>query len=91
MNRVRGTGWLLAWGRWWSVYAALDHTFSLGVHIEPRRRAHAVAGSYGPYLDIHLPMLCISVGNRPVYAGSLDAQRAFARGNIPVGGIPWRS
>jgi len=76
--------WFLAWGPWWSVYWSFDHTFSLGVHIEPRKRPRGCEPfSYGPYIDIHLPMLCVSLGNNPVYAGSLDAQRQFSRGNIP--------
>ncbi len=90
MQQIAGWshGWCLAWGRWWSVYWSLERLFSLGVHVEYRRRpCNLRTGEhlmFGPYVDIHLPTLCISLGNNPAYVGSLDAQRQFARGGIPV-------
>jgi hypothetical protein len=69
--------WYLAWGSWWSVVFALDRTFSFGVHVEPRRLHNR-----GPYVDVHLPALCVSLGRWPVYQGSLESQRAYARGGL---------
>lgn len=75
--------WGMWWGRWWSVVYSADRTFSLGVHIEPRRHPRGEEPyHYGPYLDAHLPMLTISVGNQPIYVSSLQAQRAYARGGL---------
>jgi hypothetical protein len=75
--------WYLAWGRYWAIVFALDRTFSLGIHVEPRRRERgAEPYHYGPYVDIHLPMLTISFGNNPVYVSSLEAQRAYSRGGL---------
>ncbi len=77
--------WFRAWGPWWAVFWSFDHTFSLGVHIDPRYRPRAPhapgePSSYGPYVDIHLPMLCISFGNNPVYVSPPDARRPYAKG-----------
>lgn len=80
--------WYMIWGRWWLVYWTLDLTFSLGVHVEPHCRPYNLKtgehSSYGPYVDIHLPMFVISLGNNPVYMEAIDALRRYARGNIPV-------
>ena len=61
------TRWRIWYGRWWMVQYVLDWTFSLGLHIDPMRRGqddHA----YGPYLDLHLVFVNISLGNHPARA-----------------------
>jgi len=47
---------------------SLDGTFSLGIHVDPLTR-QAAEGSYGPYIDLHLGPVVISLGNRPDRAG----------------------
>lgn len=49
------------------VQYALDWTLSLGVHIDPLHR-QGDKGAYGPYLDIHLVCLAISLGYHPARA-----------------------
>jgi hypothetical protein len=75
--------WGMVWGRWWSVVYSADRTISLGFHIEPLRRERGTEPfHYGPYVDFHLPTLCLSFGNNPIYVSSLQAQRAYARGGL---------
>jgi hypothetical protein len=76
--------WWLAWGKWWSIVFYSGRAINLGVHVEPWRRERGVANGgpqfYGPYLDLHLPFVCVSFGHWPIYAGNLEAQRNYARG-----------
>lgn len=75
--------WGLWWGPWWAVLFHCDWTFSIGIHVEPRRRQRgSEPSSYGPYVDLHLPMLCLSVGRNPVYVSSLETQRNYAKGKL---------
>jgi hypothetical protein len=52
------------------VQYALDGTFSLGVHIDPRRRM-SDSGPYGPYLDLHLGPCVLSLGYHPARASGI--------------------
>lgn len=73
--------WYLRWGPWWAVLLHRDGTFSFGIHIDPVRRERGIEPfTYGPYVDIHLPMLCVSIGHNPVYCSSLESQRNYAKG-----------
>jgi hypothetical protein len=67
---LRGPRWGVAWGRWWMIQYSLDGTFSLGLHIDPVRRE-----AYGPYLDLHLVALAISLGRRPGRANNNSLMR----------------
>lgn len=64
------TRWAIRYGRWWMVQVALDGTVSLGIHIDPLRR-RAIDATYGPYLDMHVGPVVLSIGNRPAWAGEL--------------------
>lgn len=55
--------WGVAYGKWWMFQYALDHTLSLGVHIDPVKR-----GDYGPYVDLHLFVFGLSFGRNPARA-----------------------
>lgn len=78
--------WWLAWGKWWSVVFYSGRPLSLGIHIEywRRERGTGLGGPryYGPYIDFHLPWVCLSVGRWPIYAGHVEAQRNYARGGL---------
>lgn len=69
---MRGPGWGIAYGRWWMVQYALSGALSLGLHVDPCRRA-GDAGPYGPYLDLHLGPVVLSVGYHPARANGLVA------------------
>ena len=62
--------WGLWHGRFWMVQYALDGTISLGLHIDPIRRPTG-GGHYGPYVDLHLGPLVVSLGNHPARAGDI--------------------
>ncbi len=90
MNHIAGWshGWGVLWGRWWSIHWAFDHLLSLGVHVEPRRRPlnfqNGEHSTYGPYVDLHLLAACVSLGNNPVYADSVEMYRRYAKDGVPV-------
>jgi len=68
--------WQLAW---WA---------SLGMHVDPKRRR--VGGgpfegqTYGPYLDLHLLFVIVSLGWRPYLTGELQNISGVARGGYSV-------
>ncbi|MDP9145913.1 MAG: hypothetical protein M3N43_14690 [Actinomycetota bacterium] len=72
--------WGVRYGRWWSVQWVLDGWFSLGVHVDLKRRTHLVVGTYGPYIDVHLGVVIVSVGNNPAYSGDLERALSVSRG-----------
>lgn len=71
-----------AWGSWWAIQWDPARAFELGIHLDPRRRRTNEGIPYGPYLDIHLPGVTISVGRNPIYAGELDLVRSLSRGGL---------
>jgi hypothetical protein len=58
------------------VQWAWDGWVSLGFHFDfkHRRRTH----SYGPYIDLHLGCLILSLGNNPVFAGDIELRNSVA-------------
>ena len=64
--------WGYRHGRFWMIQWVLDGTLSLGIHIDPLRRQWGEGeGFFGPYVDLHLGPLVLSVGNRPARANAL--------------------
>lgn len=75
-----GTCWMLQWqANWW---------LSFGVHLDPKQRR--VAGGrfaglhYGPYIDVHLGFVIVSLGWRPYLSGELVNESGIARGGFSV-------
>lgn len=64
--------WGVRHGRWWLVQWSLDGSMSFGLHVDPCRRL-ADTGPYGPYLDLHLGCVVVSVGRHPARANGLVA------------------
>jgi hypothetical protein len=62
--------WGIRYGGWWMVQWAFDRTLSLGLHLDPCRRL-GDHGPYGPYLDLHLGLLVLSLGYHPARANGL--------------------
>lgn len=75
--------WHLHTGTWWMVQWCFDGWISFGIHIDFRTRTAAKAGiKYGPYVDLHLGCLIVSVGRNPKYSGELDCSSSVGRGGI---------
>lgn len=66
--------WGIRYGSWWMVQYALDGTFSLGIHIDPKRR-QADEGTFGPYVDLHLVFVALSFGHNPAAAWNHSLMR----------------
>jgi len=82
------TGWNVRYGEFWMAQWQLSWWVSVGVHVDLKRRR--VAGgafsgaTYGPYLDVHLGALILSLGWRPYLTGELRNSSGIARGGISV-------
>ncbi len=61
------------------VQACFGGWFSLGLHVEPRRRL-GYQGAYGPYVDLHLGCFVLSLGVNPVWSGEIEAHVSVSRG-----------
>lgn len=76
-------GWHMRYGKWWAVQWSWDRWLSLGIHVDLRSRRSATAGvRYGPYVDLHLACLILSVGVNPIYAGALEQSVSVSRGGM---------
>lgn len=65
-----GARWGVRYGRWWMIQWSLDGSASLGIHVDPRARI-AERGRFGPYLDLHLGPIVVSLGYHPARANGL--------------------
>lgn len=73
--------WGIRYGRWWCVQWRLDGCVSFGIHLDPIARLSEL-GPYGPYLDLHLLVLTVSVGRNPAFAGDLERALSISRGGL---------
>lgn len=72
----------MRYGSWWAVQRH-DSPINFGLHGEWRWWLRTNSGvRYGPYLDVHLPWLVLSVGRNPIYAGEVDLLKSYARGGL---------
>lgn len=60
---------------------AFDGWLSFGVHLDFRYRENEQR-SYGPYIDLHMGLLILSLGYHPVYSGELDLRSSVSRGGL---------
>lgn len=73
----------MRFGSWWAVQWALDRPFAVGVHLEPRTLTNSTQGvRFGPYVDVHLPFLILSVGRNPIYSGEVELLVGYSRGGV---------
>lgn len=81
-------GWNIRYGACWMLQWQANWWLSFGVHVDPKRRRVSggpFAGkSYGPYLDLHLGVLIVSLGWRPYLSGELVNESGIARGGFSV-------
>lgn len=81
-------GWNIRYGVIWMIQWQLNGWLSCGVHIDPVSRR--VAGGrfaglrYGPYIDLHLGIVIVSLGWRPYLSGELVNESGIARGGYSV-------
>lgn len=77
-RRLRSGSWWRCYGDWWMLQGACAGWLSFGLHLDFRRRQRGDGLSYGPYLDLHLGCLILSLGWRPVYAGEIELHTSTA-------------
>jgi hypothetical protein len=63
------------------VQVVLDGWLSLGVHLDFKHRC-ADLGTYGPYIDLHLGVVILSLGWRPYLSGDLERAAGYSRGGV---------
>lgn len=73
----------MRYGSWWAVQWSTDWFFSLGIHINIKRRITNGGVRFGPYVDLHLICAVISLGVNPIYAGEEHLKTSVGRGGIP--------
>lgn len=75
------------WGEWHCPIAAIQwdagRLLQVGVHVEWRWWLRTNSGvHYGPYIDFHLPLLCVSIGRNPIYSGEWELLKSYSRGGF---------
>lgn len=72
-------------GRCWMVQWCWDGWLSFGVHVDWTTRVRSSDGMrYGPYVDVHLGCVIVSVGRNPVYSGEIESRVSVGRGGLKV-------
>lgn len=74
--------WHLHHGRWWMVQWQFASWLSFGVHMDFATRIISADHKYGPYIDLHLGFVIISIGRNPVYSGVLQRSVGCSRGGL---------
>jgi hypothetical protein len=74
--------WGVRYGRWWMIQWVLDGWFSLGVHVDLKHRSRNDGLTFGPYIDLHLGVVVVSVGNNPAYSTDLERCLSVSRGGL---------
>lgn len=84
----RFAAWNIRYGEWWMIQWQIHGWASLGAHVDLKRRrvAHGEHQGkvYGPYVDLHLLFLILSLGFRPYLTGELMNVSGSARGGFSV-------
>lgn len=71
--------WYAWWGPEWAIQIDFARPFAFGFHVEPRTQRTAEGVTFGPYADLHLPFVVLSVGRNPIHAGDLDRALSYAK------------
>jgi len=64
------------------VQWVLDGWFSIGIHVDLKSRLHNSGEPFGPYIDLFLVFVVISVGRNPHLSGDLERALSVSRGGI---------
>lgn len=82
MGQIVARQWI-KFGSWWAIQYDGNRPIALGFHVELRRMPARPNMTYGPYIDIHVPYLIISIGRHPIYTYPDDMIRTYSRGGNP--------
>ena len=74
--------WGVRYGRWWMVQWVLDGWFSLGIHVDLKHRQRGDGVTFGPYIDLHLGVVILSLGWQPCYSTELEKCLSVSRGGV---------
>lgn len=76
---------MVQWASWsgrgphWLRHLPFDGWIDLGgIHLELRHRHRGDGLTYGPYVDLHLGLVVVSLGLNPIYAGEIDLKTSVA-------------
>ena len=62
------------------VQVILDGWLSFGIHLDFKHRHDVFGHSFGPYMDLHLGVLILSLGWHPYLSSDLERVSSVARG-----------
>jgi hypothetical protein len=66
---MKGKPWVIRHGKWWMVQWHFGGWISFGIHIDPIKRRTGRSGiRYGPYMDVHILWMILSIGFNPYYS-----------------------
>jgi hypothetical protein len=74
--------WGCRYGPLWAVQWVIGPWLSLGVHLDLSQHVDSRGRSFGPYLDLHLLVVVVSLGRNPIYSGDLERALSISRGGI---------
>jgi hypothetical protein len=73
MRKIRFKRYGMLYGSWWAFQWYFKGWVSLGVHVDFRCRLNQRSQvRYGPYIDLHLLCVIVSIGRNPAYSGELE-------------------
>lgn len=72
--------WRCRYGSWWMVQIVLDGWVSFGIHLDFKHRKDAWGNTFGPYVDLHLAVMILSLGWHPAYSTDLQRVISVSRG-----------
>lgn len=79
------TKWRCRYGSWWMIQVLWDGWISLGIHVDLKQR-RALAGTFGPYIDLHLGIVILSIGWHPYLSSNLERVASYSRGGPAIDG-----
>lgn len=74
--------WGCRYGRFWAVQWVIGPWVSLGVHLDLSHHVDGRGRHFGPYIDLHLVCVTVSLGYNPIYSGDLERALSISRGGI---------
>ena len=78
--------WRCRFGTWWMVQIVFDGWISLGIHIDFKHRRDVWGNTYGPYMDLHLGKMILSIGWHPYLSSDLERSATYSRGGPAIDG-----
>jgi len=63
------------------VQVIFDGWLSLGIHLDVRHRRDNFGNTFGPYMDLHLGVLILSLGWHPCFSTDLERVISVSRGS----------